>query len=260
VRKGAREQRQGKRGRARLARSDDTVIDFDTILNGGGKKGDDGFASDARAWRKERDKRERLGGTRKRKLPRTPSGSSSPLSLDDFFAYMLKSDQFIFAPTGELWPGASVNVPVPRVPVLNADGEPIRDENGAPIMMAATTWLNKNKAVEQLTWAPGEPQTIRDRLITKGGWIDKKGAALFNQYIAPTIQLGDASKAGPWLDHVRLIYPNDADHIIRWFAQQTNSKRIGPSSATLIATPRSLRSKPSMRRCRPGSRATRLRA
>ena len=28
------------------------------------------------------------------------------------------------------------------------------------------------------------------------------------------------SKAGPWINHVRLVYPNDADHLINFFAHR----------------------------------------
>jgi hypothetical protein len=134
------------------------------------------------------------------------------VSLDDFFAYMLQHN-YVFAPTGELWPGSSVNGRI----------EPIfvgLDENGEPKFIAASTWLDQNKPVEQMTWAPAEPQLIRDKLITKGGWIPRAGARLFNQYRPPTLAHGDASKAGPWLDHVRRVYPTDADHIIKCLAHR----------------------------------------
>ena len=32
--------------------------------------------------------------------------------------------------------------------------------------------------------------------------------------------MGDASKADPWLKHVHKIYPDDADHIIKWLAHR----------------------------------------
>ena len=134
------------------------------------------------------------------------------VSLDDFFAYML-THTYIFAPTGELWPSGSVNGRI----------EPIymgKDEEGNPQFIAASRWLDENKPVEQMTWAPGEPQLIRDQLITGGGWIKRPRATVFNQYRGPTLTLGDPGKAGPWLDHVKKIYPNDADHIVKWLAHR----------------------------------------
>ena len=43
---------------------------------------------------------------------------------------------------------------------------------------------------------------IHDRLIAEGGWIERQGVTVFNLYRPPTIEHGDAAKAGPWLDHV----------------------------------------------------------
>ena len=60
---------------------------------------------------------------------------------------------------------------------------------------------------------------INDKVVAEGGWIDKPGAICLNLYRPPTL-IGEAGKAKPWLDHVRKIYPNDADHIIKWLAHR----------------------------------------
>ena len=99
-------------------------------------------------------------------------------------------------------------------------GEPVLDDKGKPKTIAASVWLGKNKPVEQITWAPGLPAVIKDRLIAEGGWIERKGVACFNRYQPPAIEAGDADKAGPWLDHVRYVYPDDAAHLIKWLAHR----------------------------------------
>jgi len=71
-----------------------------------------------------------------------------------------------------------------------------------------------------MTWAPGLPMLISDRLISKGGLIERPGVSCFNLYLPPTIIPGDAGKAGPWLKHLYKVYPDDADHIIQWFAHR----------------------------------------
>jgi hypothetical protein len=71
-----------------------------------------------------------------------------------------------------------------------------------------------------MTWAPGEAQLIIDRLISEGGWIVRPGVTVFNLYRPPTLVPRDAKGAKRWLDHVHKVYPNDADHIIRWFAHR----------------------------------------
>ena len=133
-------------------------------------------------------------------------------SLNDFWAYMPQHN-YIFVPTGELWPGASVNSRILPISVGT-------NEKGEPIKIPASVWLDQRKPVEQMTWSPGEPTLIHDRLITGGGWIDRPGATVFNLYRGPTLALGEPSKAGPWLDHVKKIYPNDADHLVKWLAHR----------------------------------------
>ena len=106
------------------------------------------------------------------------------------------------------------------MPVLTKSGQPKRDKNGKMITMAPSTWLDQNRPVEQMTWCPGLPMQIKDRLVVLGGWIERKDVTCFNLYRPPHIVLGDAKKADPWLDHVRKIYPDDADHIIAWLAHR----------------------------------------
>ena len=110
------------------------------------------------------------------------------VSLDDFYAY-LPQHQYIFAPTRDLWPAASVNARLSPV------------------------------AVEQMTWAPGMPVLIPDKLIANGGWISRPGCAVFNLYRPPTSGLapGDVT---PWLDLVERNFPDQAEHIVSWLAQR----------------------------------------
>jgi hypothetical protein len=74
--------------------------------------------------------------------------------LDDFYAYM-PMHSYIYAPTRELWPASSVNARVPPP----AKG------------IKASLWLDQRRPVEQMTWAPGSPMLIANRLISEGGWI-----------------------------------------------------------------------------------------
>ena len=91
---------------------------------------------------------------------------------------------------------------------------------GEPIDQKASAWLDENRAVEQMTWAPGLPQVIADKLVSEGGWMDRPGCNVFNLYRPPARLAGDASQAGPWIEHVRKVYPEDAEHLIRWFAHR----------------------------------------
>jgi hypothetical protein len=127
--------------------------------------------------------------------------ATSILSSTDFWA--LPSNSYVFIPTREHWPASVVNARLPMV------------EGTSP-----ARWLMQNRAVEQVTWSPGEPMIIEGRLVAEGGWINRDGTRCFNYYRPPQIEPGNPELAGPWIDHVKLIYPEDAAHIILWLAHR----------------------------------------
>lgn len=135
------------------------------------------------------------------------AASTDGVSLDDFFAYM-PMHSYIYAPAREMWPASSVDARI--APIPGPDGKGIR----------ASTWLDRNKPVEQMSWAPGLPMLVRGRLISEGGWIERAGVGCFNLYRAPAIDLGNAGNAGRWLDHVHRVFGDNADHIVKWLAQR----------------------------------------
>jgi hypothetical protein len=125
------------------------------------------------------------------------------VKLDDFIAYLPEA-RYIFKPTGALWPARGVNARLPNV----GDHKP-------------SAWLDAHARVEQMTWAPGQPQLIEDRLFSEEGeWIEKPGCTTFNLYRPSIIEIGDAAKADPWVDLVHKLYPDDAEHILDYFAQR----------------------------------------
>jgi hypothetical protein len=144
--------------------------------------------------------------------------STEGVSLQDFYAYM-PMHNYVFAPSRDMWPTESINSRFPPV-VIGVDNE------GAPIKMKPSMWLDQNRSIEQMTWAPGQDMVIRDFLIADGGWIPRKGVVLFNMYRPAKIVLGHASKAKHWVDLVRKIFPSEADHIIKWLAQRVQHPEI----------------------------------
>lgn len=131
------------------------------------------------------------------------NAETSGIGLDDFHAY-LPDHAYIFVPTREVWPAAGVDASVKPWP----DG------------IKPSMWLDGARPVHQMTWVPGEPMVIRNRVVADGGWIHRDGTNTFNLYRPATIQSGDASLAGSWLDLLRYVYPNDTDHIVKWFAHR----------------------------------------
>ena len=130
---------------------------------------------------------------RERKARGIPKGSTE----QEFYCH-LPSNQFIFASTHDMWPPGSIN---------NKFGKD------------AAKRIAKDRGVEQATWGPGLPMVIRDQLVSNGAWIRKRGAKVFNLYRPPLISdFGDARKAGPWLDLIKRVFPDDWQHIVGWFA------------------------------------------
>ena len=54
----------------------------------------------------------------------------------------------------------------------------------------------------------------------------------FNLCRPPTFKLGDPTKAGVWVDHT--VYPNDADHIIKWNAHRLQHLEIKINHARVL--------------------------
>ena len=73
------------------------------------------------------------------------TGDARGVTIEDFVAFS-PTHTYIFTPCRELWVGAGVNSRVPPVRVTGANGE--------PVIIKATTWLDQNRAVSQMTWAP----------------------------------------------------------------------------------------------------------
>lgn len=170
---------------------------------------------DAR-WQARRDDIPRMVETAQEKF------AKKGVALDDFRAYM-PMHSYIFVPSRDMWPGTSVNARLRPVPVIGRNGRPMFDDRGKLVKVKASAWLDEHQAVEQMTWAPGQPMLIADRLISLGGWYDREGVACFNLYMPPPARMsgGIATKAGPWLRHMLRVYSKaDVKHAIKWYAHR----------------------------------------
>ena len=169
---------------------------------------------------------------------RDEDAAADGVTLEHFHAYM-PQHSYIFAPTREMWPSASVNARIPPVLIT---------ENGKEKAISAAAWLDKNRSVEQMTWAPGKPMIIADRLVSDGGWIERQGVACFNLYRPPTIPRGDPNQANLWLNLVEQIFPNDFKHIIHWFAHRVQHPEDKINHALVLGGARASARTPSLNR------------
>ena len=141
--------------------------------------------------------------------------------LTDFYAF-LPNHKFIYAPTGDLWPIQSINAVLKMVPQVNKNGQSI----GLPIK--ASTWLDHNRPVQAMTWAPDEGAVIVDKLPGRSGWIKRPGTMTFNLYQPPEPVSGNKNGAQPWLNLVKKLYPAEARHIVSYcaFKIQNQERRL----------------------------------
>jgi hypothetical protein len=138
------------------------------------------------------------------------------VSLSDFFSY-LPSGQYLFVPTGDFWPARSVNSQIPP------QGE-----------KKATTVLDEARQLHQVFWHPAEPQLVEDRLALDGGWLNSEGTRVLNMYRPPKSLHGDPDQADAWVDHIRHVYPDDADHIINYLAFKVQNPGVKINHALVL--------------------------
>jgi hypothetical protein len=141
--------------------------------------------------------------------PTWREGESIPVlaTMDDFVSF-LPSHNYIYLPTGQSWPASSVNTQLPK-----------QTHNNKRVL--ASVWLDKNRKVQGMTWAPGDDLLIPDRIAREqGGWIEKPGTMCLNLYYPPVVTQGSAAAAKLWVNLVHRIYPDDAAHIINFLAHR----------------------------------------
>ena len=166
------------------------------------------------------------------------SKAKAGITIDDFVAHLPEPKNYIFLPTRAPWSAESVDTLFPDgMALLDENGKPVLRKNkkgkDEPVMISASMWLDNNRPVHQMTWVPGMDLIIKDRVVADGGWIDKPGANTLNLYRPPTLK-AKRGKVKLWLDHIKLIYPKDADHIIKYLAQHVQFPAIKINHATML--------------------------
>jgi len=203
--------------------------DVSDWLDAGGTVGElRRLARTAPTWSEESEPCEGAGPIAQEESETEARKEGPAITLQEFHAYM-PMHNYIFVPSRELWPAASVNARVRQV----RDGDTDED-------IKANVWLDRHRAVEQMSWAPGEPTLIEDRLISQGGWTPRPGCKVFNLYLPPVLQRGDASEAGPWLEHVHHVYPTEGEHIIRWVAHRVQHPGEKVNHALVLGGPQGI--------------------
>lgn len=155
------------------------------------------------------------------------------ISFDDLEA-ILPEHKYAYKPTGALWPAASVNGHMPSQFRLDRDGNVVTDDKGKPKFIPASEWLDKNKPCTQVTWAPGMPQIVEGLLFQDGAWVSRPDERVFNEYRPAPPYTGDAALAQPYVDHVRRVYSEEAEHILMWAAHRVQRPDVKINHALVL--------------------------
>jgi hypothetical protein len=154
--------------------------------------------------------------------------------MPEDFVSLAPSRCCVYLPCKSLWPNASIDDRFGPVPLLDASGNPVKNAKGKVVMIRRTVWMAQNRSVEKLVWAPGEPEFIHNKLAVDGGWVEKQGATTLNTFRAPDPKLGDPTQATRWVEHWHKLYPDEAKHIIAWFACRVQHPEIMINHALLL--------------------------
>ena len=141
------------------------------------------------------------------------------------FVYYGPGNNFIYRPTISYWIAGAVDAAVSPV---NIDGK----------LQKASEWLKANQLCTSLTQDPAiEEDYIKGYDCRNGEIVSVPGAAMFNSYRKPTIELGDARLASPFVEHVQRIFnkAGDADQFLNYMAHRVQRPEEKPRFALLIA-------------------------
>ena len=141
-------------------------------------------------------------------------------SMTDFYA-VLPLHKYMFVPTRDMWPAETING------LFGRPGE----------LDPPNTVLDKMRGVQAITWAPGFPLIVNDKLVCDAGWLDRKKCRTLNLYRPPALGPGNAKDVLPWLDHLKKIYPDDYDHIVNFLAHRVQRPQEKINHALVLAGP-----------------------
>jgi len=195
---------------------------------GGGKKGrnHDEIMHEAFYELSQQDSEARLsvGTIVKAALDNGWAPKSGEVPLGNF-VYYGPGNNFIYRPTISYWIAGAVDAAVSPV-----------NENGK--IVKASEWLKLNQLVTSMTCDPAiDEDYVRGHDCRNGEVVSVPGAALFNTYRKPTIELGVPKMAQPFLDHVYRVFnkPGDADQFLNYMAHRVQRPEEKPRFALLIA-------------------------
>jgi len=143
----------------------------------------------------------------------------------EHFIYYGPGNNYLYRPTASYWLASAVDAAVSPV-----------NEKGK--IIPASDWLKMNQLATSMTCDPSIDEDYIKGYDNRNGELSKiVGAALYNTYRKPTIELGDARLAQPFVEHCRLLFnkPGDCDQFLNYMAHRVQKPWEKPRFALMIA-------------------------
>jgi hypothetical protein len=145
----------------------------------------------------------------------------------DRFVFLGPGNNYLYRPTADEWIAHAVDA---AVSPINIDGALIK----------ATVWLQRHQLATSMTCDPAlDGDFIREVDCRNGEVTPMPGSAVFNKYRPPNIVWGDATLAGPGIDHIHAVFNKvgDAEQFLKYMAHRVQKPWEKPRFALLIAGP-----------------------
>jgi hypothetical protein len=150
-------------------------------------------------------------------LPAPVQLSNALLDLMDLRG-VRSTGKFHHIPSGGFWTADVVDKSLPKIQGVKP-----------------SVWIMSNHAYNGITWAPGEPTEICGRYMVEGGWLGSEGAIILNTYRPPRIGLSRApGSMKPWLDLLTMLYPDEVQEILYWFASRVQQPHVKINHALVL--------------------------
>jgi hypothetical protein len=156
----------------------------------------------------------------------------SDYKFEDFYSYTV-GGRCIYRPRRMFCSNEAVDRCLGPQPLVR-NGAVVKNTKGKVATILASMALAEQRNVHAVTWLPGAPEIVVDKLVVDIGWIPHPGAMTYNMYRPPLIIAGDATQAAPWIAHWHALYPGEAAHIIAWLAHRVQYPGDKPNHGLVL--------------------------
>jgi hypothetical protein len=157
------------------------------------------------------------------------------------FVYDHESNKYIYRPSGAGWIDESVDAACGAI-------------NEAGKLIKASVWIQQHAHITTTTCTPAiNSDVLKGYDCRDGVLFESLGGAVYNKYRPPTIELGDASLAKPFIVHCQKLFnkPGDCDQVLSYLSHRVQRPEEKPRFALMTVGPQGVGKDTSIDMCCP---------